>query len=81
METNSNLICCIVFIVLLFTRFWMISILYAIWWYVDRDTPWQRGRQSAFIRHWTIWKYVKDYFPISLAVLCSRLTYLTGVNP
>ncbi|KAB0349758.1 hypothetical protein FD754_014615, partial [Muntiacus muntjak] len=58
-------ICCIVFIGLLFTRFWMISILYAIWWYLDRDTPWQGGRQSAFIRRWTIWKYTKDYFPIS----------------
>ncbi|KAB0349757.1 hypothetical protein FD754_014614 [Muntiacus muntjak] len=78
------LVCCIVFIGLLFTRFWMISILYAIWWYLDRDTPWQGDRQSAFIRRWTIWKYTKDYFPISLvktAELDPSRNYLAGFHP
>ena len=68
----SDLTCWAVFIGLLFTRFWMISILYAIWWYLDRDRPWQGGRQSAFIRHWTIWKYTKDYFPVSVSMVLTR---------
>ncbi|XP_043337202.1 2-acylglycerol O-acyltransferase 2-like isoform X2 [Cervus canadensis] len=79
-----HLICWVVFIGLLFTRFWLISILYVIWWYVDRDTPRQGGRQSAFIRHWTIWKYTKDYFPISLvktAELDPSRNYVAGFHP
>nr|XP_020771324.1 2-acylglycerol O-acyltransferase 2-like [Odocoileus virginianus texanus] len=79
-----HLVCSIVFIGLLLTRFWMISNLYIIWWYLDRDMPWQGGRQSAFIRHWTIWKYTKDYFPISLvkpAELDPSRNYLAGFHP
>ncbi|KAB0353401.1 hypothetical protein FD755_023895 [Muntiacus reevesi] len=81
---NVNLICWVVFTGLLFTRFWMISILYAIWWYVDRDTPRQGGRQSAFMRHWTMWKCGKDYFPISLvktAELDRFRNYVAGFHP
>ena len=50
-----DIICYVVFIGLLFTRFWMISILYVIWWYLDWDTPRQGGRQSAFIKCWAVW--------------------------
>ncbi|XP_043772052.1 2-acylglycerol O-acyltransferase 2-like [Cervus elaphus] len=78
-----DLICCIVFIDLLFAK-WKISILYVIWWYLDRDTPWQGGRQSAFLRRRTIWKYMKDYFPISLvktAELDPSRNHLTGFHP
>ncbi|DAA21911.1 TPA: monoacylglycerol O-acyltransferase 2 [Bos taurus] len=78
------LVCYIVFIGLLFTRFWMISILYAIWWYLDRATPRRGGRQSALLRGATIWKYVKDYFPISLvktAELDPSRNYLAGFHP
>ena len=57
-----DLICCIVFIDLLFTR-WKITILYVIWWYLDRDMWWQGGRQSAFLRRRTIWKYMRAISP------------------
>ncbi|KAI4537392.1 hypothetical protein MG293_012255 [Ovis ammon polii] len=59
---------------LLFARFWIFSILYAIWWYVDRAKPWQGGRQSDVLRHWVIWRYMKDCFPISTPSLLSPST-------
>ncbi|KAJ1075163.1 hypothetical protein K5549_006525 [Capra hircus] len=69
---------------LLFARFWIFSILYAIWWYVDRAKPWQGGRQSDVLRHWVIRRYMKDCFPISLvktANLDPSRNYLTGFHP
>ncbi|KAB0349756.1 hypothetical protein FD754_014613 [Muntiacus muntjak] len=78
------IVCYVVFIGLLFTRFWIFSILYAIWWYVDRAKPWQGCRQSDVLRHWVIWRYMKDYFPISLvktAELDPSRNYLAGYHP
>ncbi|XP_015683121.1 2-acylglycerol O-acyltransferase 2-A-like [Protobothrops mucrosquamatus] len=58
--------CCIaVFILLLFTRFWLISTLYAAWWAFDWDTPSKGGRRSHRMRNSVVWRYMKDYFPIS----------------
>lgn len=60
--------CIIVFIGLLFTRFWFLSVLYATWWYLDRDKPWQGGRRVQFLRRSVVWKYMKDYFPVSVSI-------------
>nr|KAF6343170.1 monoacylglycerol O-acyltransferase 2 [Pipistrellus kuhlii] len=57
--------CVIVFIGLLFTRFWFLSVLYATWWYLDREKPWQGGRRVEFLRRSVVWRYMKDYFPVS----------------
>lgn len=57
----------VVFIGLLFTRFWFFSILYSIWWYLDRDKPQQGGRCSKALQSWVMWKHMRDHFPISVS--------------
>lgn len=61
---SSAQICTAIFVGLLFTRFWFISILYTFWWYLERDRPRRGGRRLDSIRHWHIWKYMRDYFPV-----------------
>ncbi|XP_043337206.1 2-acylglycerol O-acyltransferase 2-like [Cervus canadensis] len=78
------ILCSVVFIGLLFTRFWIISILYAVWWYLDRAKPWQGSRHFDVLRRCVVWKYMKDYFPISLvktADLDPSRNYLAGYHP
>ncbi|KAM9221962.1 2-acylglycerol O-acyltransferase 2 [Dugong dugon] len=77
-------ICTVVFIGLLFTKFWFLAVLYAIWWYLDWDKPWQGGRSIQFVRRSVVWKYMKDYFPVSLvktAELDPSRNYLAGFHP
>ena len=52
---------------LLFTRFWLFSVLYATWWYLDREKPRQGGRSFQAIRRCFLWKYMRDYFPVSVS--------------
>lgn len=77
-------LCIAVFIGLLFTRFWLVSVLYAAWWYLDWDTPQQGGRRIQALRRCVVWKYMKDYFPVSLvktAELDPSRNYLAGFHP
>ncbi|XP_027704074.1 2-acylglycerol O-acyltransferase 2 [Vombatus ursinus] len=79
-----GVVCTVIFIGLLFTRFWFLSILYSAWWYLDRDTPRKGGRQSQTIKQWRVWKYLADYFPISLiktAELDPTQNYIAGFHP
>ncbi|XP_039225621.1 2-acylglycerol O-acyltransferase 2-A-like [Crotalus tigris] len=72
------------FILLLFTRFWLISALYAVWWAFDWDTPSKGGRRSHRVRNSVVWRYVKDYFPITLvktADLDPSKNYIFGCHP
>lgn len=64
----AALVCTGIFIGLLFTRFWFISVVYAIWWYFDRDTPRKGGRSSVYMKKGRIWKYMRDYFPVKVSV-------------
>ncbi|KAM4845487.1 2-acylglycerol O-acyltransferase 2 [Thomomys bottae] len=77
-------ICIAIFIGLLFSRFWLISVLYAAWWYLDKDTPRQGGRRVDTFRRWRIWNHMKNYFPASLvktADLDPSRNYIAGVHP
>ncbi|KAM4698982.1 2-acylglycerol O-acyltransferase 2 [Discoglossus pictus] len=76
--------CIILYIALLFTRFWIISVLYGIWWYLDWDTPSKGGRRSHLLRRSAVWRYLRDYFPITLiktADLDPRQNYVFGFHP
>ncbi|XP_072257966.1 2-acylglycerol O-acyltransferase 2 [Pyxicephalus adspersus] len=76
--------CIILFFALLFTRFWIISVLYGIWWFLDWDTPSQGGRKIPFLQKHVVWRYLRDYFPIKLvktADLDPRQNYVVGFHP
>ncbi|XP_048389082.2 2-acylglycerol O-acyltransferase 2 [Stegostoma tigrinum] len=77
--------CCLaLFGGLLFTRFWFVSVLYATWWFWDRNTPYQGGRNFRFLRRLRLWNYFRDYFPIHLiktADLDPKKNYIFGFHP
>ncbi|XP_066238413.1 2-acylglycerol O-acyltransferase 3 [Saccopteryx leptura] len=69
---------------LLFTSLWSFSVLYLAWFFLDWDTPNQGGRRSEWMRNWTIWKYLRDYYPIKLvktAELPPDRNYVFGSHP
>ncbi|KAM4796831.1 2-acylglycerol O-acyltransferase 2 [Rhinophrynus dorsalis] len=76
--------CIILFFALLFTRFWIISVLYGIWWFFDWDTPSKGGRRCHLLRRSVVWRYMRDYFPITLvktAELDPSQNYVLASHP
>ncbi|KAJ7313350.1 hypothetical protein JRQ81_004643 [Phrynocephalus forsythii] len=77
--------CCLVlYLVLLLGEGWALAVLYAAWLYLDWDTPARGGRRSAWVRRWAVWRYFRDYFPITLvktADLDPSRNYLFGFHP
>jgi len=76
--------CIVLFIYLVFTRFWLVSVLYAVWWFIDYDTPSRGGRRVPFLCDLKVWEYMRDYFPIKLiktADLDPRYNYILGFHP
>lgn len=72
--------------VFLFTQYWWTVLLYAAWFYYDRDTPKRGGRQFGkyFFRNWAIWRWQRDYFPVTLhktADLDPEKNYILGYHP
>ncbi|KAH1005902.1 hypothetical protein HUJ04_006805 [Dendroctonus ponderosae] len=52
---------------LLFTRYWHVTLLYLLWFvFWDKDTSQQGGRPWHWVRSWRWWKYMKEYFPVTL---------------
>ncbi|XP_066445610.1 2-acylglycerol O-acyltransferase 2-like [Eleutherodactylus coqui] len=77
--------CCLVlYILLVFSQYWALAALYAVWLYIDWDTPSTGGRRSEWVRSWTVWKYFANYFPIKLvrtSPLDPRHNYIFGFHP
>ena len=70
---------------LIFTRFWFVPVLYISWVVIyDCKTPKSGGRRLEFMRRLKVWKYYRDYFPISLqktADLDPNENYIIGYHP
>ena len=70
---------------LFFTSYYPIAIFYLTWAYlIDGRTPDHGGRRSNFMRKLRIWKYFRDYFPISLiktTELEPTKNYIFGYHP
>ncbi|KAM8972537.1 2-acylglycerol O-acyltransferase 2-like [Pelodytes ibericus] len=77
--------CCLVlYVVLVFSQYWLLALVYGIWLYIDWDTPSKGGRRSDWVRRWTVWKYFAEYFPIKLvrtAPLDPSNNYIFGFHP
>lgn len=48
---------------LFFTRFWYLSLFYTALIYLEKDKCETGGRPIEWIRHWSWWYYLKQYFP------------------
>ncbi|XP_040587131.1 2-acylglycerol O-acyltransferase 2-A-like [Mesocricetus auratus] len=78
------LLCLVALVLASLGRAWTLVVLYLVWLYRDRHTPRMGGRRSAWVRNWAIWRYFRDYFPITLvktAELDPSQNYLFGFHP
>lgn len=63
----AGLVCCLLTLYLImYTRFWWITILYLVWMVIDRHTGEAGGRRISWVRSWEWWSYFRNYFPIRL---------------
>ncbi|XP_006908582.1 acyl-CoA wax alcohol acyltransferase 1 [Pteropus alecto] len=72
------------FVCLLFTSLWPLPALYFVWYFLDWKTPERGGRRSAWVRNWSVWTHMRDYFPITILKtkdLSPEHNYLMGVHP
>uniref|UniRef100_A0A2K6FNV3 Acyltransferase n=2 Tax=Propithecus coquereli TaxID=379532 RepID=A0A2K6FNV3_PROCO len=69
---------------LLFTKFWPLGMLPIAWLAYDWNTHSQGCRRSAWVRNWTLWKYLRNYFPVKLVKthdLSSNHNYIIASHP
>ena len=72
------------FMLLFFTPFFWVSLLYAAFYVYDFKTPQIGGRFNMSVRRWRIWKHLADYFPVELvktADLDPNKNYIMGISP
>ncbi|XP_052214759.1 2-acylglycerol O-acyltransferase 2-B-like [Dreissena polymorpha] len=76
--------CLFLCIYLLFTRFYWIPLLYAVWYLLDRKTSETGGNAISWIRYNVVWRKMGEYFPAKLhktADLDPRKSYVFGLHP
>ncbi|KAG0416724.1 hypothetical protein HPB47_006170 [Ixodes persulcatus] len=69
---------------LFFTPFYFVPLLYTIWLVYDFKTPKRGGRPNGWVRRWLVWKYARDYYPVSLVKtgeLDPNRNYIFGYHP
>ncbi|UYV80989.1 hypothetical protein LAZ67_19002392, partial [Cordylochernes scorpioides] len=69
---------------LLFTQYFFLVLLYFAWFVYDINVCNRGGRRSQWLRSWTVWKYFRDYYPVSLvktAELDPNKNYILGYHP
>ncbi|XP_012316240.1 acyl-CoA wax alcohol acyltransferase 2 [Aotus nancymaae] len=49
-----------------FTQYWLVTVLILTWLVFDWKTPERGGRRYTCVRNWRLWKYYCDYFPLKL---------------
>uniref|UniRef100_A0A914UQY5 diacylglycerol O-acyltransferase n=1 Tax=Plectus sambesii TaxID=2011161 RepID=A0A914UQY5_9BILA len=70
--------------ILLYTSYWWTVLVYALWFYYDKDTSRKGSRPKDWMRHARIWKHFANYFPITLvktAELSPEKNYIMGSHP
>ncbi|MED6271316.1 2-acylglycerol O-acyltransferase 1 [Characodon lateralis] len=77
--------CCLAaFVLLALSDWWILALLYVGWLWLDWDTPTTGGRRSQWVRNWTVWEYLRDYFPLTLVKtvdLDPTKNYIFGFHP
>ncbi|RWS23980.1 2-acylglycerol O-acyltransferase 2-like protein, partial [Leptotrombidium deliense] len=75
---------CLLLIYLLFTKFYFISITYFLWYCYDLKSCRKGGTRGRWLRKAIWWKWIRDYFPISLVKTCDldpNKNYIFGLHP
>ncbi|XP_018568260.1 2-acylglycerol O-acyltransferase 2-like [Anoplophora glabripennis] len=58
------------FYLLVYTKYWWLTALYLFWiWIIDKDIREKGGRQSTWVKSWSVWRYCIDYFSFRLEKL------------
>jgi len=76
--------CLTVVLAMCFTCFAFLVLLYTAWYMYDFYTPERGGRRWDWVRNWKIWRYYRDYFPVTLhktSDLCPSKNYLFVYHP
>lgn len=74
----------VAFLALFLSRFWILSVIYACWIVYDHETPSCGGRRIHWFRKLTIWRHLRDYFPVTIiktTELDPKRNYIMGYHP
>ena len=69
---------------LAFSSYFWLSLMYAVWYYMDFERSEKGGRTVKWVRHLRVWHYFRDYFPVRLVKTCDldpTRNYLMCISP